>query len=216
MALILEHEVSEQVDCTKWDFIITSGDYNATTNPGGFGAPNVASTAITSATLEVKPYGYTTGWLFTFTIVSGSVTACTVTSPDGTVTNIFADLEYTSFPFSEAEPFVINNEWFGGEADSELTSSAYYFELNISDGTDTYTSSSDELIVCSICCCVRNSAADLDARDCGCGDSKIEKAARARIFLDAAIYAMENGEVDQSYANLMKAKDYCEGKCTNC
>lgn len=217
MALDLKQDLEEQDGCTTWNWWDATGTYDASTNTGGYGPPNATSGAMTSATLEVLPYGYETGWLFTFTLVTGNVTECTVTNPSGTVTDIFADLVNTAFPFTEALPFVINNEWFDGETDSEITSSTYYFEYNVSNGVDTYTSSADRVIVCQVCCCVRNAEADLDATDCECQNAKVETAMRGQLFLDSAIWAMENGEVEKSYANLMFAKKLCEGSgCSNC
>ena len=217
MALILSHTNTEQDGCLLWHFVDNTGTYNVTTNVGGYGTPNLASSAVTSATLYILPYGYATGWTFTFTIVTNVITACSVTSPSAVVTIITTDLVNTIFPFTEATPFVINNEWFEGEADSEIASSTYYFEYNVTNGTDTYTSSADRVIVCQVCCCVRNAEADLDATDCECQNSKVESAMRGQIFLDSAIWAMEDGDVEKSYANLMFAKKLCEGNgCSNC
>lgn len=213
--LVLGQLIEEQDGCLEWHFTDTAGVYSAT-NTGGYGTPNVASSAITSATLLVLPYGSTVGYTFTFTIASSVIANATVTDPAGTVTNILADLTYTAFPFATATPFIVIGEWMGNGADSELTASAYYFEYNVSDGTNTYTNSINQLITCQVCCCVRNSQSDLVATDCSCQEPKIETAMRATIFLESAIWAMENGEVDKSYTNLMMAKSLCEGSCTNC
>lgn len=216
MSLVLEHDLSEAEGCLVWNFWDDTGSYAASTNPGGYGSPNLASSAVTSATLQVLPYGYTTGYTFTFTISTNVITAAKVTDPAGTITNILADMDSTVFPFTEALPFEIIGEWLGNGEDSELTSSTYYFEYNVTDGTNTYTSSADRVIVCQVCCCVRNAEADLDATECSCESATIEKVTRSQIFLDSAIWAMENGEVEKSYTNLMTAKKLCDGSCTNC
>ncbi len=217
MSLILEHTIEENDDgCLTWDFVDSTGAYVAVTNVGGYGTPNVASSAITSATILIIPHGYTTGYTFTFTIASNVITACTVTAPDGTITTITADLTSTVFPFTTADPFVIIGEWLGYGEDSQITSSTYYFEYNVTDGSATYTSSADRVIVCQVCCCVRNAQADLDATECSCESPTIEKVMRSQMFLDSAIWAMENGEVEKSYTNLMAAKTLCEGGCQSC
>lgn len=218
MALELSHTVEEQEDCEQWHFIDDTGTYNATTNPTGYGSPNTASSAVTKATLYILPYGYTTGYLFTFTIAAGVITACTVTAPDGTVTTITADLEYTAFPFSEAEPFVIIGEWLGMGEDSEITSSVYNFEYEISGSSFIHNDEDDHVIVCQVCCCVESAASELDATDCDCEceQEKMDKAVDSRMWLDSAVWAMENGEPDKSYANLMRAKELCEGGCKSC
>ncbi len=216
MAFELASILEEQEGCKEWYFIDSTGTYNATTNPTGYGAPNVASANVTTATLYILPYSYTTGWLFTFTIISGDITACTVTAPDGTVTNIFADLQYTVFPFSETNPFVVISDWLGMGEDSELTSSVYSLEYHILGSVFDHVFTEDVVVVCKTCCCVASAAADLAVTECSCEDEKLEKAMEARIYLDSAIYAMENGEVDKSYTNLMHAQEVCTGKCKSC
>lgn len=220
MALDLQSSITESDGCKKWEFVDSTGAYDATDNTGGYGTPNIASTSVTTATIYVLPYGYTAGYTFTFTISSGTITACTVTDPNSVVTNIFADLTSTVFPFSEADPFVIIADWLGFGEDSEFTAGAYYFEYTISGTSFSYTSSSDNLMVCQVCCCIANMIADLDAGDCECQNDKIEKATRAQIWLDAAIWAMEDGgnvsNVTQAQTNLMAAKQLCEGGCANC
>lgn len=217
MALEIQHKISENDGCKSWNFTDETGDYNVTTNPTGYGYPNMSSSAITLATIYILPHNYTVGFLFTFTIVSNTITVVTITFPDGTVTDITSLLASTVFPFIEnVNPFAIIGDWLGYGIDSEIISSAYYIEYNVSDGTNTYTSSSDEIIVCQVCCCVRNAEADLDSTDCECQNDKIEKTMRSAIFLDSAIWAMENGDVEKSYTNLMTAKELCSGKCSNC
>lgn len=216
MALELKLLLDEEDGCKSWNFIDDTGAYNATENPTGYGAPNTASSAVTGATIYVLPYGYTTGWLFTFTIATNVITACTVTDPAGTVTNIFADLESTVFPFTEADPFVIISDWLGMGEDSELTSSVYHFDYGISGTTFNHDTSEDMTIVCQICCCVRNAGTDLKGADCECEDEKVDKAAEAAIYLQTSDWAMENSEPDKAYTLLMRAKELCEGKCGSC
>lgn len=218
MALEILFEVEESEDCLEWDLTDTTGAYNVTTNPTGYGSPNTASSAIVSAIINVLPYGETVPTIFTLTIATNVVTAATWTAPDGTVTNILADLAYTVFPFTEAAPFTIYGEWMGNGADSELTSGAYNFEYIIatSGGALTYNTDIDQLITCQVCCCVRSAAVDLDASDCKCNKEKVDKAVRASIFLDSAIWAMENAEVEKAVANLNQAHDICSGNCVNC
>lgn len=218
MALILDQLIEENDGCLSWNFTDASGDYSAT-NTGGYGSPNVATTAITIATLTILPYGFTVGYTFTFTMNSGDIQTATVTAPDGTITNILADMSTVLFPFIvDVNPFVIIGEWLGFGVDSEMTSEAYNFEYNVTDGTNTYTSSSDELIVCQTCCCSRNLQADLDSNaDCdNCENKALELAMRTQMFLDSAIWAMENGDVEKAHTNLIYAKELCGGGCSSC
>ena len=104
----------------------------------------------------------------------------------------------------------------GNGADSQITFGAYDIEYNITDGTNVYVSTSEELIVCQVCCCVKNAAADLEVTDCSCQDGKADKAYMSKIYLDSAIFAMENGDVTKAVTNLNYAKELCEGKCKTC
>lgn len=218
MALEIAFTVTESDDCLEWDVVDSTGNYNVTTTPGGYGAPNTASSAIVSVIINVLPYGETVPTIFTLTVATNVVTAATWTAPDGTVTNILADLAYTVFPFTEAAPFTIYGEWMGNGEDSELTAGAYNFEYIIatSGGALTYNTDIDQLITCQVCCCVRSAAVDLDATDCKCNKDKVDKAVRASIFLDSAIWAMENAEIEKSVNNLAMAKAICSGECKNC
>ena len=212
----LSHDIEEQEGCKEiilWD---DSGTYNATTNPTGYGAPNIASADVTEATILITPYGSTVGYLFTLTIVTNVITDAIVTDINGTVTNILADLTWDVFPFTETKPFIITGALLGNGADSQITFGAYDIEYNITDGTNVYVSTSEELIVCQVCCCVKNAAADLEVTDCSCQDGKADKAYMSKIYLDSAIFAMENGDVTKAVTNLNYAKELCEGKCKTC
>lgn len=217
----LEHYIDEVSGCKLLHFIDSSGTFNETidgvTNTTGYATGGLVDSAdIVTATIEIIPYGYASGYLFSFEITANEITAATVTDPNGVVTDIFALLSFTVFPFTSDEPFIINNEWLGGEADSEIPFGQYDIEYNVSDGVSTYTSSSENLVVCTVCCCVDNAASDLEATDCNCQNDKLEKAIKSRIFLDGAIYAAQNGEMDKARNLLTLAQELCEGKCTNC
>ncbi len=216
MAFELALEVSENSGCQSWNFEDSTGLYSASTNTGGYGSPNVASSAITSATILVLQNGFATGYTFTFTIATNVITAATVTAPNGTITTITSDLTSTVFPFSEDEPFVIIADWLGFGEDSQFVSDAYYFEYNITNGVTTYTSSVDQLIVCQTCCCIRTMVSNLE--DCNCDDKNgsLDKAVKAQMFYDSAIWSMQNGEADKSVNSLNVAKTLCDGNCAGC
>ena len=58
MSLVLEHTIEENDDgCLTWDFVDSTGAYAASTNAGGYGTPNLASAAVTSATILIIPHG---------------------------------------------------------------------------------------------------------------------------------------------------------------
>jgi len=206
--------ITENDGCQSINFIISTGSYNATTNPGGFGVPNPASSVMTSMTILVLPYGFTAGYTFTFTLSSNVITAATSTAPNGTITDIYSSLTSTVFPFSSDAPFVITGAMLGYGTSSQIPSDCFYFEMNMSDGTTTYTATLDYLTTCVACCCVRTMEAALDG-DCDCEADNVKSAARGRILLNCAIWAMEDNSVDKAHTIINKVTEIC-GKNCNC
>lgn len=218
MALETSITISETTGCQEWAIVDSSGNYSvvAPINLTGYGAPNLASSAVTSATISVYKYGETVPYIFTFTIASNVITAATLTTPASVVTSIFSLLTATVFPFSTASPFVLIADWLGYGTDSSFTSGAFYVEYNVTDGTTNYTTSVDQLMICTTDCCIRGMQADLDSRGCGCSEAEMDKAMKAKMWLSSAIWAMEQGDIDKSQANLLFAQSLCEGNCGNC
>ncbi len=211
----LNHEIEEQENCTEINFFDNTGNH-AADNLTGWGVPNPTTASITSSTISVYPEGFTVPIIFTFTISSNTITAATVTSIAGVTTSILADMDSVVFPFTEDLPFVITGELLGNGEDSEITSGGYHFEYTANVSATQYVSTSDNLIVCATCCCVRNAARELTVSDCKCDTSKILAAFYAQVFLDSAIWAMENGEFDKAVANHAVAKTYCTDSCPHC
>lgn len=219
MSLILQHAYEEQDNCQDIYFWDDTGTYAGGSNEGGYGTPNIASTAVTQALLKIYAYGAETPTLFTFTVSSGTITAATITPPSGTATSILADMDSVVFPFTEALPFVITGAYLedSDDEDTEVVSDAYYTEYSVTDGTNTYVSTSDDLFSCAACCCVATAKKELNANDCKCNTTKVMNATYAGVYLDSAIAAMEQEEVDKAHNNIVYAKELCTGDgCSNC
>lgn len=216
MALELQGTIEETTLCTNIEFFDPTGTYNASTNPGGYGSPNLASSAVTKAILNVYKYGDTVPVIFTFTVSSNVITAATVTRSGETAVSILADLASTAFPIVEASPLAIIGEYLTGEEDSDIESDTYYFEYSVTDGTTTYLYTVDQLLVCTTCCCVGSMQRELNAADCKCDKDKIMKAFTAQVYLDAAIWSMEKEEIEKAHNNIAYAKELCAGGCQDC
>jgi hypothetical protein len=214
---LLKHYIQENSGCKTINFIDNTGVYHATTNPSGYGAPNFDDADVVLAVIKVTPYGFTTGYTYTLTISANVITDATVTAPDGAVTNIFADLTWDVFPFTSTKPFIITGDHLGFGTDSQIPFGAYDIEYTVTDLNDiAAATSSEELIVCQVCCCVRSAKSDLKVTDCSCQDDKLDRATKADIYLQSAIWAMEFGDVTNAVANLKYANELCEGKCKTC
>lgn len=205
--------ITENDGCQSINYIDGTGNYSAS-NLSGYGTPNPASSVMTSVTVLVLAYGYTTGYTFTFTLASNVITNATSTAPDGTITNIYSSLTSAVFPFSTAAPFVITGAMLGYGTASQIPSDCFYFEMNMSDGTTTYTSSLDYLTTCVACCCVRKMEAALTG-DCDCEDDNVKSAIKGRVLLNSAIWAMEDGSVDKAHTIINKVTEICGASC-NC
>lgn len=217
MALEHKFEIEEQEGCKEIYFVDSTGDYDVTLNPTGYGTPNLGSDAIVAVQVIITPYGDAVGYTFDFTVVTNIITVATVTAPDGTVTDILADLVSTAWPWIvDVNPLIIIGDYLGFGTDSEITSGGFNIEYIIDEGAEQFSFDEDHLIACQVCCCVRNAAADLEATNCECQAEKLNNAINAQIFFDAAVWATEGGEIDKGVANLAMAKKLCEGKCTNC
>ncbi len=222
MGLVVAFSLKELDGCKQWTLNDTTGAYDATINPGGWGAPNPpAATGDKLVTFLVLQNGFTTGYLFTITIGNSLISDFTVTAPDGTVVNWFDWLNTesptgaTSFIAFTTAPFYIIPEMLGLTADDTFVFSAYYFEENITISEITYTASADQLITCAVCCCVTNMAADLE--DCGCKDDKdLENAVRARMWLDSAQIAMNDQDVPKAQDLIVAANKLCKDGCAGC
>lgn len=218
MAFEPKFEIRETVGCKGWELYDITGDYDVTTNPTGWGTPNPDRGADYDITFYILPNGYTTGWLITLTVISGDYTTFTITNPDGSITNWFNTLtNLHSYTFHQDDsPLIITNMMLGLLDTDSIVSNAYYFEQNITVATVEYTTSEDQLIVCTQCCCLESMQASLEATDCNCENKKIETTLKATIFFDAAIECMEKGDISKSVELLNKSKELCNDSCVEC
>jgi len=199
----------------------TTGTYNSSTNPGGYGGPNIDSSDVTQAIIGVYQYKATVPWLFTFTIASNVVSALVLTKPDETTVNIFADLTNTAFPFTGSSVFNILNTYLDYPEDIAIADMVWTFTYEISgaylDGSDPVdfdiTTSCDFLVWCNTDCCVKKMFVNLG---CNCCEDKLQSAMKAKAMLLSAIYSAEVGQYDAAQKSLTKASDLCACGCKGC
>ena len=218
MALALGFSLDENSGCRSINFIETTGVYNVTTNPGGFGAPNATSNNITSVIINVYPQGYTVPIILTLTLLTGTVTAMTVTLPGGSATTFSLTGLNLSYPWTSTLPFIITGEMLTGVVDSEITFGAYnidysvYVALVLQDQTNL-----EALVTCQVDRAVKNAQGALDVNcSCDCSDPAYRSAYKSRVFLDSAKYSMENAEPVKAGETLRYAYDLAIGKCKTC
>jgi len=215
-------DVTVGAECSNFEVADVTGAYDVSTNPEGYGLPD-GPTVNNVTSLIVVVTNESEGWYltYTFTISSGTITACTLSVSGATATNILAELSSTVWPFADGV-----NE-FDATADygvtiPELTDGIYTISYTIGgtaiggDGQPTvfsFTTSEQPTLSCDLCSCIEDMF--LDASGCGC-DDKMCNAMKARGYFLASKFANERGDTEIAIANFEKSQSLCEGNCKDC
>lgn len=221
MALVLQATSPTQTGCLGFTFTDTTGVYNATTNTGGYGAPNLESNDATESTISIYAPGSTVPYIITFVLEIGNINSAIITNPDGTTDDITTDVVTTqglSFPFStdfSSDSLLIDETWIGGTEDEALTDGVYTIVYTVSDGVTEYNTTVYTLSKCNAQCCISKAYANL-TDGCGCNDSNLKSVQMADAFMNAAVSAANLGMYEASQTNVEKALEICQGNCKTC
>lgn len=207
--------------CNGLNFEDTTGNYDAVTNPLGWGLPDgPATTDVTECVITLVNETESTTIVYTFTVSAGTITAATLTNTDSTVTNILSELASTTFPFTSANIFDLSGDY--GVTIPAIEDGVYRVYYNVSGsatgsgGTPEnfdYTIQDSVLVNCNVCCCISKLFQSIDPQ-CECSDKTWKKAMRGYAYMKAAQYITESsGNVEQAVAALNKAQDICDGNC---
>ena len=152
MALQNKFQFGQLCDCSLVSFNETTGDYNEFSNPGGYGAPNTASSAITSAQIVLLKSTWSSPYTIDFTIASNVITAATVTDYFGNVRDILSRLSNDAFP-------IINQEWdsvtlFGTAEPVDFEPGTYFVTYTVSDGSVDTIKQEWCFLICKYKACV--------------------------------------------------------------
>lgn len=213
MALVLKSTVTVIDGCYGFNFIDSTGDYSPT-NTGGYGSPNIETSIVTESTIKVYPPNSTIPYIFEFTITSNTFTDATLTKPDGTTVNIFADITGLVFPFSLGNEFEIKETYLDYEDNTSIVDGAWTINYEIVSPEVTYSTNSYQLTTCHACCCIQKLFINLP--DCGCEDSYFKTAELADAYLKSAIYSANMGYMEKAQKNIDKANEICNGNCKSC
>lgn len=208
MALEVKYSFCQECDCKEALFNDTTGVYNVSSNPTGYGAPNVASTAITSAVISIQPPSYDDPIVFTFTLSSGTVTAATRTDTFGVVTNILSLLNTTSFPFVDLE---INSILlFGDATKNTLEDGSWTVIYTITDGVNTWQLNAFNYFICSAKRC-------RDEKAIGFINKTVNKNDAMNVFVnyDALLVAVSMGNPTAVNKQVEAIASLCN-PCNNC
>jgi hypothetical protein len=175
MAVDVKYSICQSSNCKTLTFTETTGVYNGTTNPTGWGAvgggdPNEMLSDAIAATL-------------------------TLTGPDGTIYAPVDLLSLSSFPKDDVK---FGYDIAAATVDSSLTDfsdGSWTISYDVTTGTTTYTETMTFFFSCQINACVCSMIADVDVSDCNCDIDTLNKVLEAKAFLDALSYAVGCGNL---------------------
>ena len=196
-------------DCSTVTLSDTTGAYPET--EGGYGRPSGATSAsVVTVTIVVN---LSDGTYFTYVLTStaGTISAATLALGTGTATNIFSEVGAIAFP-------LVNFDLFADYGVTLPTVGNNIVEVDytvqgISGGLSyNYTTSSEKLVDCEICCCLVTKASEIDL-SCKCAEDKMWNFIVASTCLEIASYSTQVGNNENAIIALNKAVTLCDAKC---
>lgn len=195
----------------------TTGVYDATTNPLGYGMPGGIATSDVNTIIIVVNLSGGVYLTYTFTIVAGNITAATLGISGATPTSILASL-------SSAVWYTLMSGGFGLFTDYGVTLPTFadgIYEVDYtvkgtsSDTLFNYTTSVTKLVMCDACCCVSKMGVNIDP-ECNCSEDALWNFLKADAYLQVAKFATQVGNTDRAQLALDKATNLCDCGCSDC
>lgn len=168
------------------------------TNPGGYGAPNLAIGDVTDAALIITLPDENT-------LLPGTEEV----TFDGSTDPLF----FPSFPNTNLTPFVVNGEMAGYGDGEKLPDGIYKIGYHVTDGTNTYSTTEYLLLDGEATCCLANLAEQVNVSKCSCKDANNFE--EGWLMLDIANASMVCENINAAAAALLRAKELCGG-CSDC
>ena len=217
MALILKDSGSFSADGTQMFFEDTTGAYNVTTKPGGWGSPNPATTDVTTFQIVCNWISAGATVTYNFTVAAGTITVATMTDTAGTVFNIFSELASTSFPFDSPDLFDLTDTFSTAAVLPALEDGQFslvYKVVGVSGGSAfAYTTSTTFFRDCDLRCCLTNLRLTADI-NCDCCDEIEEQVNTVEYWWHNALCAVDTGKADSiALSYFTKAQEVCASDC---
>jgi hypothetical protein len=192
MALYLNFNVKQSDNARELAFTETTGAYDVSNNPGGWGAPNPIISDQEEAEISVLPPGATTA----------------------TVLNLFT----VSFPTTDnTQEFIIKSQDVGLGIDQILPDGLWEITYTVTDTTPVinlvYTNDQTIFVSGQARCCVYGLLADADISCCDCDGSDLARALEAFTYYRAAIACAACGNVCKFTEALALVMNYCDDEC---
>lgn len=192
MSLQLKFSICQTSSCSKLIFKETTGIYNVSTNPTGWGAPNATIGTATSAILTI-----TLGNSLSYNI------------------DLFAT---TNFPTSDKTfEYEITNEDIGYITGVAIPDQIIDFKYTVIANSITYTQNYKQAFYCNVNCCVNSMFKNLDV-NCDTCDKQIKQTSiDAFLMLKGLIYSANSGNISNFNNDLATLQKICKNSnCSNC
>jgi hypothetical protein len=188
MSLFIDFNIKQSDNAKELSFTETTGIYNASTNPGGYGAPNDNPADVTALELKITP-------------------------PGGTEVVINMLIPATGFPTeNKSLEYIIKSQNIGLGTDIELSDGLYIIKYAVtspSGGTIAEVSTQKILISGKARCCVAKLMACIDL--CDCDGTERARALEAWTYYKSAVYCAAVGDEAKFTELLAIIKGYCNG-----
>jgi hypothetical protein len=198
MALQPKISISNAGDCGTLYINDITGAYDASSNPGGYGAPNTTLANVVTVNATIQFF-----------------------APDGSPVVTYSNIPLypttaNPFPFLLNEVYAITPAILGLPAGTAtLPDGLYIVTYNVIDTIPaTYTGTSQYLFDCNARCCISNKLAAIDPCGCDCKDT--ETLFKYSMFLDAAEAAIGCNQNKKGLDLLNAVENYCLNNDCGC
>jgi len=218
-SLNLKIKTSLITPCSGLELTDTTGNYNAITNPFGYGfggGSGVSINDVTQLTIKVTYNSLGVYVLYTFVVTAGEITGATIVYNGAPYVIIFDNLEDYTFPFTESNPFDLTKD-YGVDIpkfDDEIFKIEYTISGENPDEEEFELTALYYLAVgCNARCCIDKKFANADLK-CGCGSKKTTDLMYIESLYNQFIKATDAGSLAQGLNALRELQKLCG--TTNC
>lgn len=193
MPLEIDFNICQNSSCDELTFTETTGAYNATTNPGGWGAPNPTLASVTTPV------------------------TLTVTFPNESVYTLDVATLNPSFPTDDTTlEWVLDMSSFGGDTGDSFEDGVYTFTYLVTADGSTYTQTHYVALYCQVKCCVFSMFKDLEV-NCDCCEDDKKTAIDAFLLYKGLVYEAGCGNITAFNSALTELQKVCSNSnCKNC
>jgi len=214
MSLSLNFSVQISDDNNFFVIADTTGAYSST-NTGGYGTPNPATTDVVNVVLKLTREEDSIQYKINLTVKSGTITGATLVNPDTTTSDAMSFLTDANFPFTSTNPIKIPNIFDGATvaAPTPIKDNVYAIDYSVSQVNISGTIFSAHITksilqICSIICC--NTKQFLKNKcGCDCNDKNTIHNLKTWSQILTSQYAANLGQYNSAKCALRNAQKLC-------